>query len=59
VFAAFFVVGSAAMKGFLLGLLVAGLAVGGYFYWQRLHTPAPSTVSGADAGAPAITKKPP
>jgi hypothetical protein len=46
------------MKGFLLGLLVAGLAVGGYFYWQRLHTPAPSTVSGADAGAPAITKKP-
>jgi hypothetical protein len=46
------------MKGFFLGLLVAGLAVGGYFYWQRVHAPAPATVSAADAGAPAITKKP-
>ena len=46
------------MKGFFLGLVVAGLAVGGYFYWQRLHGPAPATVSAADAGPPVITKKP-
>jgi hypothetical protein len=45
------------MKGFFLGLLVAGLAVGGYFYWQRLHAPAPATISAADAGPPATTKK--
>jgi hypothetical protein len=38
--------------------VVAGLAVGGYFYWQRLHGPAPATVSAADAGPPVITKKP-
>jgi hypothetical protein len=45
------------MKGFFLGLVVAGLAVGGYFYWQRTHAPAPVTVSAADAGPPATTKK--
>lgn len=40
------------MKGFLLGLLVAGLAAGGYFYWQqrgRSAVPAPTV---GDAGAP-------
>ena len=46
------------MKGFLLGLLVAGLGFGGYFYWQHLR----STVTGpatpaADAGAPPAAKK--
>jgi hypothetical protein len=46
------------MKGFLLGLLVAGLGIGGYFYWQRLQ---PRTVGpvppAADAGVPTTTKK--
>lgn len=47
------------MKGFLLGLLVAGLAVVGYFYWQRLHAPpAPVASIAADAGPPAASKKP-
>jgi hypothetical protein len=46
------------MKGFFLGLVVAGLAVAGYFYWQRAHAPAPATVSAADAGPPVTTKKP-
>jgi hypothetical protein len=46
------------MKGFLLGLLVAGLGIGGYFYWQHLRTTTakPATVA-ADAGAPLATKK--
>ncbi len=39
------------MKGFVLGLLVAGLAVGGYVYWKQRMAPAP-VVSVADAGAP-------
>lgn len=46
------------MKGFFLGLLVAGLAVGGYFYWQRTHASAPvPVVAAADAGAPATSRK--
>jgi hypothetical protein len=33
------------MKGFLLGLVVAGLGFGGYVYWkQRLAVPAPAPV---------------
>jgi hypothetical protein len=44
------------MKGFLLGLLVAGLGIGGYFYWQRLQ-PKPGVSHAADAGAPTVTKK--
>jgi hypothetical protein len=40
------------MKGFLLGLVVAGLGFGGYYYWTELrHPPAPAKTS-ADAGAP-------
>jgi len=39
------------MKGFVLGLLVAGLAVGGYIYWKQRMAAAP-TVAAADAGAP-------
>jgi hypothetical protein len=36
------------MKGFLLGLLVAGLGIGGYFYWQHLQPrrPAPCACRG-------------
>ncbi|HEX7506166.1 MAG TPA: hypothetical protein VF550_05300 [Polyangia bacterium] len=46
------------MKGFLLGLLVAGLGIGGYFYWQHLQpkTSGPVLLA-ADAGAPTTTKK--
>jgi hypothetical protein len=41
------------MKGFVLGLLVAGMAVAGYLYWtDRMH-PAPKPTANADAGAPA------
>ena len=40
------------MKGFVLGLLVAGMVVAGYFYWtDRLHPPARS-MAAADAGTP-------
>ena len=40
------------MKGFVLGLLVAGMVVAGYFYWtDRLHPPA-RPVAAADAGTP-------
>jgi hypothetical protein len=46
------------MKGFLLGLLVAGLGIGGYFYWQRVqNTTTKPALSAADAGAPTTTKK--
>ena len=45
------------MKGFLLGLLVAALAFGGYLYWkQRDSSPMPRTAA-ADAGAPAREAK--
>ena len=46
------------MKGFLLGLVVAGLAFGGYLYWKSAHTPRPFTldlVGPHDAGV--ATKK--
>ena len=46
------------MKGFLLGLLVAGLGIGGYFAWQHLQPKTGGTVlSAADAGAPTTSKK--
>ena len=46
------------MKGFLLGLLVAGLGIGGYFYWQRLQPKTAGPVlPAADAGVPATVKK--
>ena len=37
---------------------MAGLAVAGYFYWQRVHAPAPTTISAvADAGPSTTAKK--
>ena len=46
------------MKGFLLGLLVAGLGIGGYFYWQHVRIVASKpTLPAADASAPATSKK--
>ena len=46
------------MKGFLLGLLVAGLGFGGYYYWQHLRpTTAKLALPAADAGAPTTNKK--
>jgi hypothetical protein len=39
------------MKGFLLGLLVAGLAVGGYLYWKQ-RMAAPPVTAAADGGVP-------
>jgi hypothetical protein len=39
------------MKGFVLGLLVAGLAVGGYLTWKQRTAPPP-TAPAADGGAP-------
>jgi hypothetical protein len=45
------------MKGFLLGLVVAGLAFGGYLYWKAAHTPrvAAPILAARDAGV--ATKK--
>ena len=40
------------MKGFLLGLVVAGVAFGGYYYWKELRHPPAKPVASADAGAP-------
>jgi hypothetical protein len=46
------------MKGFLLGLLVAGLAFAGYFYWNSQRKPAvPTVASGPDAGAAGKKKR--
>jgi hypothetical protein len=39
------------MKGFLLGLVVAGLAFGGYYYWKEFMHPPAKPVAGVDAGA--------
>jgi hypothetical protein len=41
------------MKGFLLGIVVAGLAFGGYYYWQEFIHPRAKRVATADAGTPA------
>jgi hypothetical protein len=45
------------MKGFVLGLMVAGLLVAGYYYWRRLR-PArvESAIESTDAGATAVKK---
>jgi hypothetical protein len=40
------------MRGFLLGLVVAGLGYGGYHYWKEFMRPPPKTTATADAGAP-------
>jgi hypothetical protein len=46
------------MKGFLLGLLVAGLGFGGYLTWQHLRsTVQRPTTPAADAAAPPAIKK--
>jgi hypothetical protein len=45
------------MKGFFLGLLVAGLGIGGYFYWQRLQPKTAPGLPAADAGTPTTAKK--
>lgn len=45
------------MKGFLLGLLVAGLAFAGFFYWQHTRAPATPIATTPDAGTSA-SKKP-
>jgi hypothetical protein len=47
------------MKGFLLGLLVAALAFGGYLYWNGQHrSPSGSQAHApADGGAPARRKR--
>jgi hypothetical protein len=39
------------MKGFLLGLLVAGLAFGGYLFWKSQEAGRPTVTAKADAGA--------
>jgi hypothetical protein len=43
------------MKGFLLGLLVAGLAFGGYLAWRAQAPPEPTATAAPDGGA--IAKK--
>ncbi len=43
------------MKGFILGILVAGLAAAGYVYWQRSH-PASPTAALVPDGGPAAKK---
>ncbi|MGD0837931.1 MAG: AgmX/PglI C-terminal domain-containing protein [Polyangia bacterium] len=46
------------MKGFVLGLLMAGLLAGGYYYYWRRQQPLPveSAFEHHDAGAPAAKK---
>ena len=47
------------MKGFVLGILVAGLAFGGFRYWQKQRAAAPAPqVKVADAGTAVASKKP-
>jgi len=41
----------ARMKGFLLGLLVAGLLFGGYLYWQQQNGYAEGCRAGTDGEA--------
>jgi hypothetical protein len=46
------------MKGFLFGLVVAGLGFGGYLYWQHQKSAAPAPAAKtADAGATTTSKK--
>lgn len=39
------------MKGFLLGLLVAGLGFGGFLYWKQRESLLHAPTAGADGGA--------
>ena len=41
------------MKGFLLGLVVAGLAFSGFYYWKELRHPPAHASAAVDADAPA------
>ena len=47
------------MRGFLLGLLVAALAFGGYIFWKErgASKDKPSASAGRDAGAPTKKKR--
>ncbi|MBN2574517.1 MAG: AgmX/PglI C-terminal domain-containing protein [Deltaproteobacteria bacterium] len=46
------------MKGFLLGLLVAGLAFGGYLAWQHMQSAtSPAAAKAPDAGAATAGKR--
>jgi hypothetical protein len=45
------------MKGFVLGILVAALAFGGYFVWKSREATQPKTVAAADGGAPGKRKR--
>jgi hypothetical protein len=45
------------MKGFFLGILVAGLAVAGYLYWQRTQAVPLAPALGPDAGGSSAAKK--
>jgi hypothetical protein len=49
--------GGAFMKGFVLGLVVAALAFGGYMVWKSREAQDKPAVSAADAGAPAKRKR--
>jgi hypothetical protein len=40
------------MKGFLLGLVVAGIGFGGYYYWKEFLHPRAKAVAAVDAGSP-------
>jgi hypothetical protein len=40
------------MKNFLLGLVVAGLAFGGYYFWKERMHPVGTPAAASDAGAP-------
>jgi hypothetical protein len=40
------------MKGFLMGIIVAGLAFGGYLYWKQRASSLAQAPAAADAGAP-------
>ena len=42
------------MRGFLLGLVVAGVAFGGYLYWKGALFPRVVRPTVADAGAPPV-----
>lgn len=45
------------MKGFLLGLLVAGLAFAGFWYWKTVRPAAPPTVTATPDAGPVAKKK--
>jgi hypothetical protein len=45
------------MKGFVLGLVVAALAFGGYMVWKSREAQEKPAISAADAGAPSKRKR--